>query len=146
MSFTQGFEKVAFLGKAIGYLGGTATKATRGATEAVKGFAQKQRAGRLEAYRGALYGKKAPAGGTAANIAIQKSNATGQAAENIRTAKRAKALSRLDRMSAAAQGKKGNFIQKHPYLTAAGVYLAARHMSGGGDQQPPQPPPQIVQY
>lgn len=154
MSFTQGFEKVAVIAKGIGALGGLAAKGGREATKAISQFATGQRASRLQAYRGVLSGKKGEIGGLAAGKAVQKMQAKspgmdaktlGKKTEEIQTAKKGKALSKLDAQKTKKSGEGGGFIKKHPYLTAAGVYMAARSMSGN-DQQTPPPPPQVVQY
>lgn len=152
MSFTHGFEKVAGISNIVGQVGAGLVKGTAGIRKGVSDFAVAQRADRLKGYRSVLSGKKGEIGGVSANRAIDKlrKNPTDlaktdwdKAVGKIKSGKQQEAMSRLDRMKSMAV-KKDPFYKRHPYLTAAGVYLGAKSMMGSNE--PPPPPPQVVQY
>lgn len=122
--FTSGFEKTAFLGKAVGALGGATRRAGEATVKGVKSFAKGQEAGRIMSYQKAL-GKPT----------------TAKAVERLQQM-REKNPNLLQAMSR----KKPGFVQRHPYLTAGAAFFGAKALMGGGEQQQQPPPPQVIQY
>ena len=127
MSFSNGFEKTAALGKAIGAVAGTAAKAGRTATKAVGEFATKQRIGRVGAYRQASTGR--PAAFAGGDPAKQKA-----------------VLGRMDQMKANKVKSGKSIFEKHPFMTAGATLLGAKALMGNDQQKAPPPPPQVIQY
>ena len=162
MSFVKGFRKVAAhslantsLLKTPARLLGMGARAAedvgKGLQQSVKNLTVGQRTARLEGYRGA---SKPAIGAVAAQKDIQAlkskkpnmdSSKFEAKSQEISKQKRNAVLARYDKMQQAKKTTGPGFIQRHPFLTAGGVYLGARAMSGGDEGQQ-APPPQVVQY
>lgn len=173
MSFVNGFEKVAMIGRAIGTAAGATARAGKSTLKGISDFATKQRAGRISGYRGALSGKqgvgesllnrraiKQVDAQRAADVASRKflpgpggsdptaknfASGVAKAKDSLKNSTKADVLARADKMEAGRKARKSPFYIRHPYMTAGGVFLGARALSKGDPQQPAQPP-QVVQY
>lgn len=147
--FTSGFEKTAFVAKAIGAVRGTAAKATKMVSKGVRSFVDRQRESGIEAYRKASTGKARKPGEGLYNSRARNLAAKGKApgfseAQTLEKKTKQDIGARATRMQESAKANKKSFAGKHPFLTAGGLYLGARYAFSGGDGQSQQQQPQAI--
>jgi hypothetical protein len=149
--FTEGFEKTAFIGKAVGAIGGAAAKATESVAAGAKNFMAKQKAGRIASYRkwSGKGSKMAPSEGLAAGRARRATEKGGGGftshQNDVRETKaRSDVFGKQTKKEDAVKAAKPSFARKHPFLTAGGLYLGARAAMSGGDKDKQQSPPTVT--
>ena len=156
MSFTQGFEKVAFFSgvyRAFGNARRAVGQATSGIKQTFQNSGTKNRIAFEEGRRGFSPNS---IGATATKKSVNQFKASNPSATADQI-KQYEAAARLQHQNAYLQGmdakkqkaieSKGSFFSRHPVATGVGTYLLARHLLGGSDdQRQQQQPPQVVQY
>lgn len=143
MSFTQGFEKVAWNPMTgVGQVAGAASKAKKTLVEGTKNLLAGGKASRIEGFTG---GRQV--GSNLAKSRMRQAAEYGKpVAQATQTRKdAAKRLSSMQSYKAEKALKdKPSFARKHPFVTAGALYLGARTALGGGDDKQQQQQPQVM--